>query len=201
MVGNLKFIGLGLLTALAASLCCIAPLFALLAGVGGAASAFSPLEPFRPYLVGVALLMLGVAWYQHFSRRKGDACGCEPTKKTTFTGSTWFLAIATLFCVASLTLPYYVGYLYPDTHKKALALDEKVALQKAVFSVEGMTCSGCERTITQALHRVEGVAKAEVSYQKGLAVVTFNPELIGLSDIEAAVRSTGYAATYRELLE
>jgi copper chaperone CopZ len=201
MIGNRKFIGLGLLATLAASLCCIAPLFALLAGVGGAASAFAPLEPFRPYLVGVAVLMLGVAWYQHFSRRKADACGCEPVKRIKFTGSFWFLTIATLFCIASLTLPYSVGYLYFDTHEKALALDEKVALQKAVFSVEGMTCSGCERVISQALHRVEGVAEAEVSYQKGLAVVTFNPEIIGLSDIEAAVRSTGYTATYRKLLE
>jgi copper chaperone CopZ len=152
-------------------------------------------------LVGVAVLMLGAAWYQHFSCRKADACGCEPVKRIRLTRSFWFLTIATLFCIASLTLPYSVGYLYFDTHEKALALDEKVALQKAVFSVEGMTCSGCERAISQALHRVEGVAEAEVSYQKGLAVVTFNPEIIGLSDIEAAVRSTGYTATYRELLE
>jgi mercuric ion transport protein len=44
-----KLIGAGLLTAIAASLCCITPVLALVAGTSGLASTFSWLEPFRPY--------------------------------------------------------------------------------------------------------------------------------------------------------
>ena len=43
-----KLIGAGLLTAFAASLCCITPVLALVAGTSGLASSFSWLEPARP---------------------------------------------------------------------------------------------------------------------------------------------------------
>jgi len=56
-----KLIGAGLLTAIAASLCCITPVLALIAGTSGLASTFSWLEPFRPYFIGLTILVLGFA--------------------------------------------------------------------------------------------------------------------------------------------
>ncbi len=57
-----KLIGAGFLTAIAASLCCVTPLLALVAGTSGLASTFSWLEPFRPYFIGLTILVLGFAW-------------------------------------------------------------------------------------------------------------------------------------------
>ena len=57
-----KLIGAGLLTAFAASLCCITPVLALVAGTSGLASRFSWLEPARPYFNGLTILGLGFAW-------------------------------------------------------------------------------------------------------------------------------------------
>ena len=65
-----KLIGAGLLTAIAASLCCITPVLALVAGTSGLASTFSWLEPYRPYLIGLTILVLGFAWYQKLKDRK-----------------------------------------------------------------------------------------------------------------------------------
>lgn len=59
-----KLIGTGLLTAIAASLCCITPVLAIIAGTSGLASTFSWLEPFRPYFIGLTILVLAFAWYQ-----------------------------------------------------------------------------------------------------------------------------------------
>jgi len=59
-----KLIGAGLLTAIAASLCCITPVLALIAGTSGLASTFSWLEPFRLYFICSTILVLGFAWYQ-----------------------------------------------------------------------------------------------------------------------------------------
>ena len=56
-----KLIGAGLLTAITASLCCITPVLALIAGTSGIASTFSWIEPFRPYLIGLTILVLGFA--------------------------------------------------------------------------------------------------------------------------------------------
>jgi len=65
-----KLIGAGLLTAIAASLCCITPVLALIAGTSGLASTFSWLEPFRPYFIGLTILVLGFAWYQKLLPKK-----------------------------------------------------------------------------------------------------------------------------------
>jgi len=52
-----KLIGAGLLTAITASLCCITPLLALIAGTSGIASTFSWIEPFLA-LLGIKNLNL-----------------------------------------------------------------------------------------------------------------------------------------------
>ena len=65
-----KLIGAGLLTAITASLCCITPVLALIAGTSGIASTFSWIEPFRPYLIGLTILVLGFAWYQKLKSQK-----------------------------------------------------------------------------------------------------------------------------------
>ncbi len=54
-------VGAGLLAALAASLCCITPLLAVVGGLGGVASSFAWLEPFRPYLIVLTVGVLGFA--------------------------------------------------------------------------------------------------------------------------------------------
>ena len=59
-----RLLSAGILTAIAASLCCITPVLALLAGTSGIASSFSWMEPFRPYLIGFTILVIGYAWYQ-----------------------------------------------------------------------------------------------------------------------------------------
>ena len=72
-----KLIGMGLFTAIAASLCCITPVLALIAGASGMASTFSWLEPARPYLIAVTILVIGFAWFQKLKPRKEINCDCE----------------------------------------------------------------------------------------------------------------------------
>lgn len=66
----------GLLTATAASLCCITPVLALLGGASGLASSFSWIEPFRPYLIGLTVLVFALAWYQKLKPQKQVDCDC-----------------------------------------------------------------------------------------------------------------------------
>lgn len=76
-----KLIGTGLFTAIAASLCCITPVLALIAGTSGIASTFSWLEPFRPYFIGLTILVLGFAWFQKLKPKKQIDCECEINEK------------------------------------------------------------------------------------------------------------------------
>lgn len=53
----------GVFAAIGASLCCITPVLAVLAGSTGLASSFSWMEPFRPYLIALTVLVLTYAWW------------------------------------------------------------------------------------------------------------------------------------------
>lgn len=49
------------------------------------------------------------------------------------------------------------------------------------LKIEGMMCGHCEMTVKKALEKLDGVQSAEVSHEKGEAVVTLS------SDVEDAV--------------
>jgi len=93
---NKSLIGAGIFAAIAASLCCITPVLALVAGISGFASAFSWLDPLRPYLIGITVLVLGFAWYQKLKLKKEIECDCEEDDQPSFWQSKRFLAIITV---------------------------------------------------------------------------------------------------------
>ena len=91
-----KLMSAGVFTAIAASLCCITPVIALVAGTGSVASSFSWLTPARPYLIGLTIAVLGFAWYQKLKPQPIDDCGCAVDEKPKFIHSKMFLSIITL---------------------------------------------------------------------------------------------------------
>jgi len=56
----------GLFAAIAASSCCIPPVIALIAGVGGSAAALSWVEPFRPYLIVLTVIKKTALFFSLF---------------------------------------------------------------------------------------------------------------------------------------
>lgn len=53
----------GVLAALGASACCVGPLVLLTLGIGGTwVGSLTAMEPFRPFLIGLTLLFLGLAF-------------------------------------------------------------------------------------------------------------------------------------------
>jgi mercuric ion binding protein len=56
----------------------------------------------------------------------------------------------------------------------ALSAPAWAATKTVTLSVPGMTCAACPITVKKALTKVDGVQKAEVSYEKREAVVTFD---------------------------
>ncbi len=63
------------------------------------------------------------------------------------------------------------------------------------MSVKGMTCGGCENTITTALEKVPGVLKVvSVSYKEGTALVCIDPTKCKSETLTTAVTNSGYEA-------
>lgn len=67
-------------------------------------------------------------------------------------------------------------------------------LKKVTLKVEGMTCGGCAIGARKVLERLDGVQKAEVSYEDSRAVVTYDPKKVTVEQMIAAVGKLGYKA-------
>lgn len=188
---NLTWIGTGLLTAVAASLCCIAPILAIVAGTTSLVSQFSWLDSFRPYLILVTVLTLGFSWYQQLKPDQSMNCHCEPTK-ISFWQSKRFLSLVTVLAILFLTFPSYSNWLSQDGPQKLAATAKSDSGQVAYVNIKGMTCTGCEHHVKQEITKLQGVSDVKVSYQKGNAVVKYDPKKTSLSQIHKAIASTGY---------
>jgi mercuric ion transport protein len=192
-------LGSSIIAAIAASLCCIGPFVAILLGLGtfGAAAAF---ESIRPYLLGLTALLLVVAFYltyrKHQVKCEDGSCQVRGASRT----SKIMLWLATVVVIAFATFPYYSGALLKASTQKNSSqpsLDDSVANSgeaKAIVAISGMTCSSCEVHVRNALIRVPGVKSADVAYEKGEAVVVYDPAAINLEAIRAAIDATGYKA-------
>ena len=62
------------------------------------------------------------------------------------------------------------------------------------FPVEGMTCASCVNRITRFLQKVDGVDDANVNLASESATVRFDPSVVSVSDLAAAVDAAGYVA-------
>ncbi|GAA4492775.1 hypothetical protein GCM10023172_00440 [Hymenobacter ginsengisoli] len=189
-------LGAGLLTALAASLCCITPLLALVGGLGASASALSWLEHFRSYLVALTLGVLGFAWYQKLKPAPAtDDCGCAVDAKPSFTQTKLFLSIVTVLAVLLLAFPYYGARLYPASPTAAAvtaASGVTPAWQLATYRIGGMTCEACAQHVEHAVQQLPGVQAVSVSYAQGTAHVRFNAHKTPSAQVEQAINGTGY---------
>src|SRR5713226_2168702 len=101
------FIGASLVAGIAASLCCILPIVFALAGAGivGASAFFAG---WRPYLLGITFLLIGLGFYFAYRKPKhaceaGSICEKPTTNKKGRIG----LWIATAVVLIVAAFPYY----------------------------------------------------------------------------------------------
>lgn len=188
-----KLAGAGILSAVAASLCCITPVLALISGTSGIASTFSWMEPFRPYLIGITVIVLAFAWYQKLKPRKTDEiqCACEDDEKPPFMQTKKFLGIVTIFAALMLAFPYYSTVFYPDNKKEVLVVNDSY-IQTVNLKIEGMTCEACDSHVAHAAQVVEGVIKASANHKTGTAEVKFDKSKTSIEAITKSIDATGY---------
>ena len=196
-----KLAGLGLLTAISASICCITPVLALLAGTtSGLASTFTWLDPLRPYFIGLTVLVLGFAWYQKLKPQKQIDCNCDTTEKTSFIQTKKFLGIVTVFAGLMLAFPMYAQVFFPDNNGKTVIASD-TDIKTTEFKIDGMTCTGCEEHLNHELNKLTGIINTIVSYEGGNAIVKFDHSQTDNEEIEKAITKTRYSVTDKKELE
>jgi len=189
-------VGASLIAGVAASLCCILPLVFALAGTGivGASAFFAA---WRPYLLGITFLLLGLGFYFAYRKPKnvcepGSVCEKPATNKKGRIG----LWIATMVVLVVAAFPYYsepVANLLLNTKVRETTVPVP-NLERASFAVDGMDCTACATAIENKLKTVDGVRSAVVSYDQKRATVEFDVSKVTIAQLEQAIRDAGYRA-------
>lgn len=184
----------GIIAAIAASLCCIAPLLAIFGGLSGAATYFNWIAPYRPYLIGITVLVFAFAWYQQLvvMPKKEKDC-CVPASRS-FWQSKKFLLIVTLFAAVLTAFPYYSALFY-----KAPPKTTAVALQsnfKSIrLNIKGMGCADCTKHIDGSLMSLNGVTSSNTIFEKAETIVSYDPNKTNADSINHKIKEIGYQST------
>jgi len=119
---------------IAASLCCVTPVLAVIAGSSSLASSFSWLAPYHNYLITFTLLVLIYAWYDKLKPSTEVSCECDDIH---FFSSKKFLAIVTIFTLIMLSFPLWGDKVFdaaPSTESCATGACDSNVTQKTVTS-------------------------------------------------------------------
>jgi len=182
----------GIFAAFGASLCCITPIFAVLAGSTGMASSFSWMEPFRPYLIALTVIVLVYAWWDQLKPIKRNLnCSCEVEGEVSFWYSKKLLAMVTIFAVMMLSFPSWGDSLITSNKPRVVLVDKKNILNSTV-RIEGMTCAACEATVEKVGSEVEGVISIKASTPDKNAIIEFDKSRTDINIIMKVISTTGY---------
>lgn len=105
-----------------------------------------------------------------------------------------FLLAATGLVGATAICGICVRGIASDTRSVGAAVAGDTATVK--LAIRGMTCGSCATTARVALQRVEGIYRADVSYESKSGVVSYDPARTSPESFIAHLKKlTGYEAT------
>ena len=65
-------------------------------------------------------------------------------------------------------------------------------MENIELRIEGMHCTGCSERLQKVLSNLDGIKNAEVSFEKGMANIELNKEIITLDEIKNAIVDSGF---------
>jgi copper chaperone len=64
--------------------------------------------------------------------------------------------------------------------------------ESVVLTVTGMKCGGCENTVKEKLHAVDGVSSVTASFKGNEVVVEFDSDKVNLDAIKSVITQAGF---------
>jgi len=185
-------LGTAVFSAVSLKLCCWGPLLLTgVAGISGSSVYFSWLITLKPYLLAVAFLSIGFAFYQVYKKKKVDDCGNCDTDKPSFFKSKFYVWLVAVFVVI-MTLVSYYPQLFQQTMGSEVMITNNKYIQTVKLDIEGMVCQSCETNINNSVNKIEGVVQVKTSHKKGISVIEFDTTKTNINDIKEVIQSKGY---------
>jgi mercuric ion transport protein len=185
----------GLVTAIAASACCILPLL-LGAASAGSVGLSAALAPYRPYFISLTVLLLGGAFYLTYRPGKvgceTDCCDTKSVRARRVNKA--LLWLVTVFTVGALAYPE-IAYRVRKATAYSSALAIVPSSKTAVFTVGNMSCAECTISIVKALKKTPGVYDARVDFASKRATVRYDASRVSEVSLRKAIERTGYSVS------
>lgn len=180
----------GFLSALAASLCCIGPLVAAVAGAGSFVAAAS-FERWRPVFLGVTVALLALAWVLTLRARRG---ACADAACATPRASRWSLGVLIFSTVVAGAVALFPQLAQTAFGRPLIASSTPADARVLRVRIPSMDCAACAVGITGTLERVSGIRSAVVHYATKEAEVYYDPKVISATAVIAKIDATGFKA-------
>lgn len=187
--------GIGGLTALIASLCCVGPLVLIMLGLGTASTALS-IGAQKPYFLVLGLVFFAVSLFLFVKYRRKNICeGCstkeQERKRIINIVLIAFITFITLYAIlVYAVVPRLAPIVYKSEIKETNSILSVENLRHATLAIDGMTCPGCAAAAESALKEKAGVMDAKVELKEnpeGIGDVVYSPNVIGLNKIIKSV--------------
>jgi mercuric ion transport protein len=190
-----------ILSAVGASACCWLPLGLGLVGLTGSV-ATSTLGALRPVLLPLALVLLGIAWWQELRRcAVADCCSRGNLPWHPRRDRLWLLLGVTALVAGSWLYPLVVEAsteLFPlpvisaadDSLRSSPVVGPGDSLACYRLRIGGMSCAVCAVHLKRALLQA-GAQEARLEYPTGAASVCI-PRSVSLTKLTHAVSRAGY---------
>jgi mercuric ion transport protein len=189
-------LGGSVLSAIAASLCCIGPLVAVALGASGFAAA-ALFAKWRPLFLTITALLLVAAWYLTYWRPKAGNCSTNGCARNSV--AKWnkvVLWLATAFVIAAAAFPTFssaAAQLFVPAGASTSG-PSQVKLVTLQVNIPSMDCGACAVGIQAKLNKQDGVRGAQIDFSTKTAVIRFDPGKLSPERITALIDETGFKA-------
>lgn len=181
----MKAKGLGILSAVTASICCLGPFVLILFGLGSLGLG-AVIGKYHWYFILGAAILLAFAWRNYFKERKScESAHCEMEGKK-MTRNILVLASAVVLTFAGLNVYTYARSTAPESTMQSG--------MQVTIPVKGMTCFTCEMTVQSAVKKLPGIYQVKASAKEHVAIVSYDAQKTSLDQIVATINQTGYKA-------
>jgi mercuric ion transport protein len=179
---------------MAASLCCLLPVGAMVLGLGGVVGA-EHFAKWRPVLLALGLILLSLAWY--FTCRKpvaacaqGKNCGTSPFGRW----NKLFLSLSTVLLVAIAAFRIWSGAVarYLEPRIEGFTGGSSSGLLTFRARIPSMDCEACTVLIQRKIRAQPGIVSILITFKEREAIVKYDPGQIAAADIVKAINETGF---------
>jgi mercuric ion transport protein len=148
---------------------------------------FSGIIAYWPFIVGLAIILLAILWYQTLRAMKRN--NSHPTRKHRYgSQSKVWLGILTVLVLFLIVSPYVLQQLGAEEQTVSSAEDRV----EMILTVHGMDCTGCESTVNRKVGELPGIENVSASHTREEVMVVYDKSRVSLEQIAQVIESSGY---------